>query len=83
MKPLNPENGNLYEKISVDYLLEMMEHQEEVQMIDVRTQSEFYGGHLQGSIHIPFDKLTEDIVEELVKRLADKKDIVFICMYAK
>merc|ERR1719285_1244756 len=83
MKPHNPEDGDPFEWISIDYLLVMREHSDEVQIIDLRTHSEFYGGHLRGSIHIPFDKFTEEKAEELVKRLADKQDIVFLSIYSK
>ena len=60
----------------------MTERPEKVQIIDLR-QADYVGGHLRGSMHIPYDKFTEQKAEELVKLLVGKKDIVFLCMYSK
>merc|ERR1719233_1065583 len=34
-------------------------------------------------MHIPFDKFTEEKAEELVKFLAEKEAVVFLCMWSK
>merc|ERR1719494_793953 len=79
---LNFKNEHLLEKITIDSLVEMMQRHEKVQIIDVR-QADYEGGHLWGTMNIPYDKFTEEKAEELVEVLQDKKDIVFLCMYSK
>merc|ERR1719397_1567049 len=69
---------NLYEKISIDRLVEMMDCKENVQIIDVR-QADYDGGHLRGSIHIPFHKFTQEKAEELVKLQRRKISYFYAC----
>ena len=43
-------------------------------ILDVRSKSEFAGGHIPGSINIPVDTLTDNIA-----KLKDKNKIIITC----
>jgi len=43
-------------------------------LVDVRTPSEFADGHVKGSVNIPLDNLTNEIV-----KFRDKKNIIVFC----
>jgi phage shock protein E len=43
-------------------------------LVDVRTPSEFIGGHVKGSVNIPLETLTAQLV-----RFKNKKNIIVFC----
>ncbi len=43
-------------------------------LVDVRTPGEFLDGHVKGSVNIPLDRLTNQIIQ-----LKNKKNIVVFC----
>ena len=51
--------------------------------MDVRDE-DYVGGHIKGSIHLPFSSF-DDSVQPLVQQIVDeKKDtVVFTCMYSE
>jgi len=47
-------------------------------IIDVR-DSDHIGGHIRGSLHRPSQSITESSIQDLIKELGEKKDVVFHC----
>jgi phage shock protein E len=69
----SPKEGE-YRKISAEEAKKMLDENKEAVLIDVRTSEEFEAGHIQGSILIPYDVITEQI-ESVV---ADKKTAIIV-----
>ena len=61
-------------QITVQELKGQLEHGEELVLLDVRAKGEWDGGHIEGSIHIPFPDCRTRYGE-----VQDKKPVVVIC----
>ena len=62
-----------YQKISAEEAYEMMASQEVV-VVDVRTQEEYDGGHIENAVLVP----NESIVSEMPEALPDKEATLLI-----
>lgn len=60
------EQTALLEKISAEDAMKMMENEENVLILDVRTEEEFSEGHIKDAVLIPDYEITEK-AEELIK----------------
>ena len=63
-----------YKQISQDEALKMMNEGSDFIILDVRTESEFAGGHIPDAICIP----NETIDENVVSRLPDKEQTILV-----
>lgn len=68
-----PEN-EVYRKISAEDAKKMMDENEDIIILDVRTEEEYQQGHIQNSLLIP-DTEIQNKAEEL---LADKDAVIII-----
>jgi phage shock protein E len=62
-----------YRKISAEVAHEMIEENDEIILIDVRTSDEFNTSHIPGSILVPYD-----VIKEQIGSIAEDKDTVII-----
>lgn len=69
------ENGD---EIRSEELHGLIENDEEIRVIDIRSSAEFDRGAIPGSENIPFQKLPQKIEE-----LADEKQVVTVCPHGK
>ncbi|MBH1939389.1 rhodanese-like domain-containing protein [Mobilitalea sibirica] len=67
-------NSLVMEKITAEQAKEMMDQQEDIIILDVRTTQEFNSGHIEGAVLIPDYELAE-VAEEQLK---DKDAIILI-----
>ncbi|OGP18614.1 MAG: hypothetical protein A2V21_306525 [Deltaproteobacteria bacterium GWC2_55_46] len=65
------------ERVQADELMGMLEGNEKVILIDVRTPAEHYGAHIPGSVLMPLDTL------EGVKSLPEGGRIILYCRSGK
>ena len=63
-----------YHKISAEEAYEMMSSQEVVVVVDVRTQEEYDGGHIENAVLVP----NESIGSEMPEALPDKEATLLI-----
>ncbi len=63
----------MIKEISVDEAIKMLKGDENVILLDVRTQQEYYTEHVKGSRWIPLDQIPYRLKE------LDKKKAVFAC----
>lgn len=68
------EQTAILEEISAEDAMEMMENEDNVLILDVRTEEEFSEGHIKGAVLIPDYEITEK-AEELIK---DKSTTILI-----
>jgi rhodanese-related sulfurtransferase len=61
-------------QITVQELKSQLEHRDELVLLDVRAKGEWDGGHIEGSIHMPFPDCRTRYGE-----VQDKKPVVVIC----
>ena len=71
-KPV-PE-ANTYRQITMQEAVEMMEKEENLIILDVRTHEEFAAGHIPGAIVIP----NETIGTEDIPQLPDKDQLIMV-----
>ena len=64
-----------YKIISQEKAKELMETQEDIVILDVRTEEEFLNGHILGAINIPNESI--DVNRE-IKELPDKEKTLLI-----
>ncbi|SMP69303.1 rhodanese-like domain-containing protein [Anoxynatronum buryatiense] len=64
----------VYQSISPEEAFQRLENEEQITLLDVRTESEFEEGHIPGSILIPLQVLEE----EALLQLSDKDAPIFI-----
>ena len=67
------EDKAAYQKISAEEAYEMMASQEVV-VVDVRTQEEYDGGHIENAVLVP----NESIVSEMPEALPDKEATLLV-----
>ncbi|MFO6423998.1 rhodanese-like domain-containing protein [Motilimonas sp. KMU-193] len=60
--------------VSQQELITWQQANKDMQIIDVRSPSEFAQGHVQGAINIPYDQIGQQL-----SRLSQTKDIVVYC----
>lgn len=65
---------NSYKQISQAEAMEMMNNESGYIILDVRTESEFAGGHIPGAVCIPNETIDESVME----KLPDKEQIILI-----
>lgn len=61
-------------KISVEQVKEMIEKDEKVVLLDVRSEEEFAEGHIDGAINIPLQKLSYEVEYEI----EDKEEMIIL-----
>ena len=64
----------VYRRISAQEAKDMMDKNEEVVIVDVRTQGEYDSGHIEGAILIP----NETIVNDRPEQLSDTDAIILV-----
>ena len=62
-----------FQNINSDGLLDLVDASEDMIIIDVRDENEYYESHIKGAIHVPFQGLSENI-DNITK---DKKIIIY------
>lgn len=63
--PPSSENTTLYTKITPEEAKNIMDNEDNVIILDVRTQEEFDSGHIEGAILLPYDQISEKASEVL------------------
>lgn len=69
------KNQDGYYNITQSYAKEIMDSEEKVTILDVRTKDEFDEGHIKGAILIPHDEIDESISDIISEK--DKKILVY------
>lgn len=72
--PAAVPEANSYRQISMQEAVEMMEQEEDYIILDVRTESEFAGGHIPDAILIP----NETIGTEEIPQLPRKDQLIMV-----
>jgi len=68
-------------RIDVPHLVEYLDDSSAV-VVDVRDQ-DFKGGHIPGSIHVPYEQF-ETHIDDVLKRFSDaSKKYILLCMYSR
>ncbi|MCC7573789.1 MAG: rhodanese-like domain-containing protein [Candidatus Methanofastidiosum sp.] len=62
-KPETPATPGIGKNISASELKQLIQSGEDIYLVDVRTAGEYAGGHLQGAVNIPSDKISTRISE--------------------
>lgn len=62
--------------VSYDELQQMLNHKENLVVLDVRTQEEFANGHIPGALLLPYDEIELKAAEILPEK---NKDIIVYC----
>lgn len=70
----SPEQESAFQEIQAEEVKAMIAGKEDIVLLDIREQSDFEQGHLNGSISIPIGQITSRINE-----LDKNKTIVVIC----
>lgn len=73
------ENGGqieepLYSSITMEDAAVLLESENDYLILDVRTEQEYFSGHIPGAMCIP----NEDIDETVVEILTDKEQVIFV-----
>jgi rhodanese-related sulfurtransferase len=69
-----PGGTKSYRQISMAEAIAMMEEKSDYVILDVRTASEFDGGHIPGAINIP----NESIGTDAIPQLPGKDQLIFV-----
>lgn len=70
----NPVSAAAYEEISQQEAWDLMQEEEEVLSLDVRTEEEFGEGHIKGAVCIPNETIDETVAEQL----PDKEQLILV-----
>lgn len=62
-KSESPEVENGAINVSIDEAKELIENEDDLVILDVRTKEEFDGAHIEGAVQIPVDELEARLVE--------------------
>lgn len=69
------DNSDGYTQISYEEAKKMMDEQEDIIILDVRTEKEFKGGYIKGAILFPSQEVNEETAAE---KLSDKDQTILI-----
>lgn len=69
------EKSDGYTQISYEEAKKMMDEQEDIIILDVRTEKEFKGGYIKGAILFPSQEVNEETAAE---KLPDKDQTILI-----
>ena len=64
----------LYSSITMEDAAVLLESENDYLILDVRTEQEYFSGHIPGAMCIP----NEDIDETVVEILTDKEQVIFV-----
>ena len=64
----------LYSSITMEDAATLLESENDYLILDVRTEQEYFSGHIPGAMCIP----NEDIDETVVEILPDKEQVIFV-----
>ena len=72
----NSQNGEsaLYKSISMHDAAALLESENDYLLLDVRTEQEYFSGHIPGAVCIP----NEDIDENVAEALPDQEQVIFV-----
>ena len=73
-RALIANQGQPYERISMDQAAEYMEYEEGYILLDVRSKEEYEEGHIPGAVCIPLEELPERADAEL----KDKEQMIYV-----
>ena len=65
---------SLYSSITMEDAAVLLESENDYLILDVRTEQEYFSGHIPGAMCIP----NEDIDETVVEILPDKEQVIFV-----
>ncbi|MBO5115686.1 MAG: rhodanese-like domain-containing protein [Peptococcaceae bacterium] len=65
---------SLYSSITMEDAAVLLESENDYLILDVRTEQEYFSGHIPGAMCIP----NEDIDETVVEILTDKEQVIFV-----
>ena len=74
-KSSDAHGKNGYEHISQEEAKRIMDEEENIIILDVRTQEEYDSGHIKGAVCIPNETISEDVIEKLPDK--DQKILVY------
>lgn len=63
-----------YKQITMEEAVALMKESEDYIILDVRTEEEFAGGHIQGAVCVP----NETIGDEAIEELPDKAQMILV-----
>lgn len=72
-------NGNdkaVYQKIDAQEAKEIIDNNDDIIILDVRTLSEFNSGHIKGAVCLPNESITDQPLDELPDK---KQEILIYC----
>lgn len=70
----NADETPLYSSITMEDAATLLESENDYLLLDVRTEQEYFSGHIPGAMCIP----NEDIDETVVEILTDKEQVIFV-----
>ena len=71
--------GAGYKSLTPEKAAEVMAENPECMVVDVRTESEYAGGHIPGAVNIPLDRIQAGDVADA---LPDKHQVLLVYCYA-
>ena len=70
----NAKEEPLYSSITMEDAAVLLESENDYLLLDVRTEQEYFSGHIPGAVCIP----NEDIDETVVEALPDQEQVIFV-----
>ena len=70
----NTNKEPLYSSITMEDAAVLLESENDYLLLDVRTEQEYFSGHIPGAVCIP----NEDIDETVVEALPDQEQVIFV-----
>ena len=70
----NAKEEPLYSSITMEDAAVLLESENDYLLLDVRTEQEYFSGHIPGAVCIP----NEDIDENVAEALPDQEQVIFV-----
>ncbi len=72
-------SGNTYTSITMDEAAEIFQEEGDYVIVDVRTEEEYAGGHIQNAVNIPNEMIQDEENQDRIwEQLPDKKQEIYI-----
>ena len=71
--------GQHYKSLTQEEAAKVMEGNPDCMVVDVRTETEYAGGHIPGAVNVPLDRIQAEDVADV---LPDKHQVLLVYCYA-